>query len=125
MRKFLSLLIVASFFALSAPAEELVQTPDVLSNETYTIGTEEFTAPTLDESMEEDLLSSEIGDTLRHREDEEWGGGPGRYRCHRGYRRVPAYRWDRRRHRWVFDGYTCRRIRHPDDGRPGTREPRP
>lgn len=31
--------------------------------------------------------------------------------CPRGWDRVPQYRWNHRRHKWEFSGWTCRRQR--------------
>ena len=92
MKKLLSLFLVALFFALAAPA--------FAGEGNYAIGADEFTAPILDESSEATI--QEKGDSYR------------RYRCPRGYSRVPSYRWNYRRHRWEFAGYACRR-----DGRRG------
>jgi hypothetical protein len=46
------------------------------------------------------------GDRGRDRGGDGWRDG--RRGCPIGYRREPSYRWDRRAHRWVHVGWTCR-----------------
>lgn len=87
MKKPFSLFLAASFFAMAASA--------FAGEGNYSIGGDEFTAPILDESGNQGIQGN--GDTYR------------RYRCPREFDRVPSYRWNYRRHRWEFAGYTCRR----------------
>ena len=99
MKKILGLFLASLLVASAAPAFE--------TEGSYKIGDEEFTAPIL---VDEDAQNVEL-----YSGDQE----ALRMRCPRGFDRVPSYRWNPRRHRWEFVGYTCQRTRRggPDQAR--------
>lgn len=87
MTKFMSLFLAASFLA-AAPA---------FAFEGTMVGDEEYTTPVIDPSY----------GPIQTEEDEMLA----RRGCPRGWDQVPQYRWNSRRHRWEFSGWTCRRGR--------------
>lgn len=103
MRKFMSVFLAATFLA-AAP---------VFAFEGTVMGDDEYATPMIDSSYIDEIQA----------EDEV--AFPHRRYCPRGWRRVPEYRWNYRRHRWEIVGWRCRRHhggRHPGyPGYPGDR----
>ena len=99
MNKFMSLLLASSFLAAA---------PVFAFDGVSMVGNEEYVLPEIDPGF----------GPVNTLEDEMYA----RRSCPRGWDRVPQYRWNHRRHRWEFSGWTCRRGHgrgHGDDRGPG------
>lgn len=86
MNKFMSLLLASSFLAAA---------PVFAFEGVSMVGNEEYVLPEIDPGF----------GPVNTAEDEIYA----RRSCPRGWDRVPQYRWNHRRHRWEFSGWTCRR----------------
>lgn len=98
MKKLLSLFLATSFVAIATPAFQ--------GEGKFRIGDDEFEPPfvQLDNGQ---VIQIDDADSAEYRGRRTW--------CGRGFERVARWRWDAKKHRWDFAGYTCRKGRYDDN----------
>jgi Ni/Co efflux regulator RcnB len=102
MKKLLSVMIAASFFAA---------TPLMAAEETVATDNDQISVANDVDEFDMAFDSADAQTLAENPDVNQW-------RCPRGWRAVPRYRWDRYRHRWVIVGYRCSRYGHGYPGYP-------